>query len=45
LVFAEKVPPGKSRVKKQAQYLAQKLHVVERIATTMDVAGASIILG
>jgi hypothetical protein len=31
--------------KKHAQYLAQDMHVVERIAAAMDVAGASIILG
>jgi hypothetical protein len=60
LGFAEEIPSGKSRFKKQALYLAQKhlaqkhlaqehlaqdMHVVERIAAAMDVAGASIILG
>jgi hypothetical protein len=48
----DRQPPYRLRgsCKKHAQYLAQehlaqKLHVVERIAAAMDVASVSIILG
>src|ERR1700734_800826 len=37
--------PWPSTIPGPAQYLAQDMHVVERIAAAMDVAGAFIILG